>query len=271
VQPDSAAYTETSNPWKHRENIMAFLTACEGLGLKKQSLFLPQDLLESQNLNNVVKTLDVFYKTVSRRDGFRGPQMASPEDANNEPKRASYSQPAAKTTPQSKKQDFGMHADMRQKQNQKYEKEASNIEKVSDWLKKVSGVEFKDFQEGLKSGVVLCKAMNKIQKHSIKKIHNDEQPFHQRENIDNFIAACRELGLKDQELFLPNDLYDGKNLLGVAECLISLSRLLRGGRVAEFAGPYIPELGGGIHTRVVTFYAPGGQGSHASGLGEHAL
>jgi len=270
IQPKSAAYTESPSKWKQRENILAFLGACESLGLKKEALFLPQDLLESQNMNNVVKTLDVFYKFVSKRDGYKGPPMASPDDATAEgEKRNSVSlSTQSRRTPTHKQQtELGMHADMRKKQSLKLEKEASNIEKVSDWLKKVSGVEFKDFQEDLKSGVVLCKAMNKIQRGAIKKINNDQKPFHERENIENFITACKELGLKDQELFEPSDLYEGKNLLGVAECLISLSRLLRAGKVAEFRGPYIPELGVGIHTRVVTFYSPGGQSSNAGSLG----
>jgi hypothetical protein len=270
VQPKSANFSETVNKWKQSENILAFIGACETLGLRKEALFLPADLLEGQNMNNVVKTLDVFYKFVSKREGFKGPPMASPEDAaESNSKRPSL--PSEKRTPTGKKHEFGMHADMRQKQSQKLEKEAANIEKVNAWLKVLSGVEIKDFQESLKSGVVLCKAMNKIQRGSIKKINTDDKPFPQRENIENFIAVCRELGLKDQELFEPSDLYEGKNLLGVAECLISLSRLLRAGKVPEFRGPYIPELGGGVHTRVVTFYVPGGQSANPSGLGEHAL
>lgn len=235
VQPNSANFKDSTGPWIARQNILEFTKACEELGLKKQALFEPQDLHESQNLNNVVKTLDVFYRTVSKRDGFEGPYMLAPEDADDNFNRPSVSSRAPNVnTPTGKKPEFGMHQDMRQKQNEKLEKEAANIEKVSDWLKKLSGMEFKDFQEGLRSGEVLCKAANKIQKNKIKKIHTDNKPFRQRENIESFLKACRDFGLKDQELFSPDDLFEGKNLLAVAECLISLNRLLKNGKVAEF-------------------------------------
>eukprot|EP00971_Amphidinium_carterae_P123735 2450771-Amphidinium_carterae.1 len=45
---------------------------------------------------------------------------------------------------------------------------------------------------------------------------------HERENLNHFLAACRQLGVHEYALFSTNDLYDGKNLTAVVRCVHAL-------------------------------------------------
>ena len=44
-------------------------------------------------------------------------------------------------------------------------------------------------QETLKSGVILCELVNRVQPRAVKKINSSEMPFAQRENIQSFCDA----------------------------------------------------------------------------------
>jgi hypothetical protein len=69
-----------------------------------------------------------------------------------------------------------------------------------------------DFGELLKDGSVLCNLINSLQPGSVKKINTLKAPFKQRENIEMYLKACTAYGLKEQDLFQVNDLYENKNL-----------------------------------------------------------
>merc|ERR1711883_37683 len=47
-------------------------------------------------------------------------------------------------------------------------------------------------------------------------------PFKQRENIEMYLKACAAYGLKEQDLFQVNDLYENKNLYMVVDNLYNL-------------------------------------------------
>ena len=55
----------------------------------------------------------------------------------------------------------------------------------------------------------------------------------QRENIEMYLKACANYGLKEQDLFQVNDLYENKNLYMVVDNLYNL-----GGMVREISGPH---------------------------------
>ena len=46
--------------------------------------------------------------------------------------------------------------------------------------------------------------------------------FFQRENIEMFLKGCEAYGLKAQDLFQVNDLYENKNLYMIVDNLFSL-------------------------------------------------
>jgi len=96
------------------------------------------------------------------------------------------------------------------------------------WVEEVTGSklgEMKDqidFGELLKDGSVLCSLINALQPGSVKKINTLKAPFKQRENIEMYLKACTAYGLKEQDLFQVNDLYENKNLYMVVDNLFSL-------------------------------------------------
>ena len=62
---------------------------------------------------------------------------------------------------------------------------------------------------------------------SVKKINTLKAPFKQRENIEFYLKACASYGLKEQDLFQVNDLYENKNLYMVVDNLYSLGGMVR--------------------------------------------
>jgi len=97
------------------------------------------------------------------------------------------------------------------------------------WIEAVTGVkmgvEMKDpldFANHLKDGSTLCKLINEIVPGAVKKINTMNAPFKQRENIEMYLKACASYGLKEQDLFQVNDLYENKNLYMVVDNIYSL-------------------------------------------------
>lgn len=79
-----------------------------------------------------------------------------------------------------------------------------------------------EFAEILKDGILLCELINKLKPGSVKKINTMKAPFKQRENIELFLKGCESFGLKAQDLFQVNDLYESKNLYMIVDNLYCL-------------------------------------------------
>merc|ERR1712110_304550 len=83
------------------------------------------------------------------------------------------------------------------------------------WIEEVTGQKLGDikdqidFAEHLKDGVQLCSLINALQPGSVKK-------------IKMYLKACTNYGLKEQDLFQVNDLYENKNLYMVVDNLYNL-------------------------------------------------
>ncbi|XP_066241157.1 LIM and calponin homology domains-containing protein 1 isoform X26 [Saccopteryx leptura] len=85
------------------------------------------------------------------------------------------------------------------------------------WIEQVTGRSFgdKDFRTGLENGIVLCELLNAIKPGLVKKINRLPTPIAGLDNIILFLRGCKELGLKESQLFDPSDLQDTSNRVTV--------------------------------------------------------
>ncbi|KAM9610016.1 LIM domain only protein 7 isoform 3-T3 [Trichechus inunguis] len=119
------------------------------------------------------------------------------------------------------------------------------------WVEAVTGKNFetKDFRASLENGVLLCDLINKLKPGVIKKINRLSTPIAGLDNINVFLKACEQIGLREAQLFHPGDLQDLSNRVTVKQeetdrrvknVLITLYWL---GRKAQsnpyYSGPYL--------------------------------
>jgi len=90
----------------------------------------------------------------------------------------------------------------------------------------------------LKTGVVLCKLVNKIQPGIIQKIHTKNLNFLHIENIGEFFGAARKLGLGRMN-FSATDLIEEKRPSHVLKGIVILANHI--GRMEGYTGPIIKE------------------------------
>uniref|UniRef100_A0A8C3CVU7 LIM domain 7 n=1 Tax=Cairina moschata TaxID=8855 RepID=A0A8C3CVU7_CAIMO len=85
------------------------------------------------------------------------------------------------------------------------------------WLETVTGKSFgtEDFRAALENGVLLCDLINKIKPGIVKKINRLSTPIAGLDNINVFLKACENIGLKEAQLFHPGDLQDLSNRVTV--------------------------------------------------------
>ncbi|NXB57734.1 LIMC1 protein, partial [Struthidea cinerea] len=94
-------------------------------------------------------------------------------------------------------------------------------------LQQVTGRSFgeKDFRSGLENGILLCELLNAIKPGLVKKINRLPTPIAGLDNIILFLRGCKELGLKESQLFDPGDLQDTSNRVTIKS--IDYSRKLK--------------------------------------------
>ncbi|KAL6063216.1 Transgelin-3 [Balamuthia mandrillaris] len=71
-------------------------------------------------------------------------------------------------------------------------------------------------------GVVLCNMINKIRPGIVSKINNGKMPFVQMENINAYLTACEQLGLRKSDCFMTVDLFEAKNMVPVIDNILAL-------------------------------------------------
>ncbi|XP_014104349.1 PREDICTED: LIM domain only protein 7-like [Pseudopodoces humilis] len=110
------------------------------------------------------------------------------------------------------------------------------------WLEAVTGQSFgtKDFRAALENGVLLCDLINKIKPGIIKKINCLPTPIAGLDNINVFLKACENIGLKEAQLFHPGDLQDLSNRVTVKD----LAPFQYAGILS--AGSYVMPKAGGL-------------------------
>ncbi|XP_053072585.1 LIM domain only protein 7 isoform X23 [Acinonyx jubatus] len=87
------------------------------------------------------------------------------------------------------------------------------------WVEAVTEKNFetKDFRASLENGVLLCDLINKLKPGVIKKINRLSTPIAGLDNINVFLKACEQIGLKEAQLFHPGDLQDLSNRVTVRQ------------------------------------------------------
>jgi len=107
---------------------------------------------------------------------------------------------------------------------QKYDR--SREQKARAFLESVLRETFQEetLQDALKDGTRLCRALNAVSgQQTIPKINqNAKLDFPKRENINNYLDACRQLQLNKSYLFETAELYEGKNMPKVIENILGL-------------------------------------------------
>lgn len=121
---------------------------------------------------------------------------------------------------------YGLSAEVKSKIAQKYDPQAE--EELRLWIEQTTGCSIgTDFQRGLKSGVILCKLINKLQPNSVQKINESELNWYQLENLNNFLKAIKVYGLKPHDTFEASDLFENCNLTQVQTTLLALANMAK--------------------------------------------
>jgi hypothetical protein len=118
---------------------------------------------------------------------------------------------------------YGMDLEIKRKIMGK--RDVTKEAEVRDWIQDVTGEKYShpdDIQASLKDGILLCKLANKILPGSVSSIATQKMPFMQMGNVNSFLTAIQKIGVKKSDLFVVIDLYEGKNIPVVVECLYSL-------------------------------------------------
>jgi len=130
---------------------------------------------------------------------------------------------------------YGLSRECQMKSQAKFD--VIRAKQACDWVEAITGqnLDFGDSKEGmsdqldfgnaLKDGQAICHLLNQLAPGSIKKVNTMKAPFKQRENIELFLKSCEKYGLKSQDLFQVNDLFENKNLYMVVDCLYALGGL----------------------------------------------
>jgi len=121
---------------------------------------------------------------------------------------------------------YGFDAELHQKHADKWDKEAEK--RVLEWIFEMTGDRLQNVVD-LKSGVTLCKLVNRARPNFIARFNSSGKlsSLHERDNVKLFLEACVRLGVPKQELFHVEDLYEQKWLTGVLVTLYALGRVLQ--------------------------------------------
>eukprot|EP01118_Nematostelium_gracile_P018808 TRINITY_DN849_c0_g1_i1.p1 TRINITY_DN849_c0_g1~~TRINITY_DN849_c0_g1_i1.p1 ORF type:complete len:258 (-),score=76.85 TRINITY_DN849_c0_g1_i1:78-851(-) len=104
--------------------------------------------------------------------------------------------------------------------------DVAKANEAKEWIESMTGEQFSsdDFGDSLKSGVLLCKLLNKIEPGTVPKINTQNMAFKQMENIAAYLEGSRKLGVPDQYNFMTVDLFEKKNLGQVALSVLTLKK-----------------------------------------------
>ncbi len=122
---------------------------------------------------------------------------------------------------------YGMSANIKKKLDGKrdHDQECEMLRFIRDMTHEEMDMEH---PENLKDGKVLCKLINGLLDASRQvKYDPGNSTFKMRANVESFIEGCKKFGLKEQELFQVNDLFEAKNVCQFTQCIYALGRRLQ--------------------------------------------
>ncbi|EGD73696.1 hypothetical protein PTSG_05404 [Salpingoeca rosetta] len=82
-----------------------------------------------------------------------------------------------------------------------------------------------DLGDALKSGQILCRAMNVLSPNSVPRVSTSKLSFHQMENIGYFLSAVEGYGIRSSDSFQTVDLFERQNIPQVVRTLLHLKRI----------------------------------------------
>ena len=125
---------------------------------------------------------------------------------------------------------YGLDHDIQQRLAAKLDPQKARL--CLDWLAALTKTSLpNDLHAALKSGVVLCQAINVLFPASVPRINSGSMPFVQRENLAAYIAACKAQGVRETDCFMSDDLFEAKNLVAVMDNLAALGQIAQQRRV----------------------------------------
>jgi len=132
---------------------------------------------------------------------------------------------------------YGMDKELAEKAAAKYDPALEA--KCKEWIEALIGEPLAGdtFQEALKSGVALCKAINAIKPGVCPKPFTGKMAFKQMENIANYMDACEKLGVPKFSLFQTVALYENKDMIAVMTNIQALGSAAQ--KVAGYSGPLL--------------------------------
>jgi len=231
--------------FKQMENIGKFLGICSSYGVRSDELFQAPDLYEGSNMTAVLVCLDSLRRVsdVKSKGGKVEPQKVAESVLLRTGKVGSLEE-MAKRPPQAKPDgiayehtgksvvnakagadgNFGDLAERMEKLNSKYDKVLEGT--VRKWIEEKTGEKLVgEFQAALKSGVILCQLINKLQPGSVKSVSPSSLPFKQMENINLFLTGAQAYGVRSEDLFQTVNLYEASNMTQVLLTLDTVMRL----------------------------------------------
>merc|ERR1712055_980158 len=125
---------------------------------------------------------------------------------------------------------------------------------VQKWISEVLGQPdlFEDalYEEVLKSGIIICHLMNKINPGCIRKINEKGSNFKMMENISKFHEACKDYGVDEADIFQTNDLAEKRDMGSVTNTMFALGRAMQ--KHPEWNGPQLVKNGETIQLNTET-------------------
>jgi len=130
--------------------------------------------------------------------------------------------------------DFGMDRAISGRLSAKYD--VDQEAQVIAWFKELIGVELTagpaEVRKSLMDGIFLCQLVSKVIEGTADKpakcnklnlkTSSLEAPFKKMENIQKFLNACEAYGVESTFLFPTIDLYEGRNMSSVLNCILAL-------------------------------------------------
>jgi len=225
--------------FKQMENISAFLAVLPAFGVRPEDTFQTADLFEGVNMaavqvciENIRRVADLKAKGVKVE--AQAPTRSQVDTGAKKP--AGMAPPPVgkvndgsgtvvqKYTDKRDDATYGDLAERVERMNAKYNPELEK--EVRAWIEAKTGQKLgSDFHAALRDGQVLCKLANALRPGSVAKINSGNLAFKQMENINNFIEAARNIGVRPADLFQTVDLYEANNMTQVLTTLDNVKRL----------------------------------------------